>query len=338
MGSMRFRKSMKLGPGVRLNASKTGLGMSFGPRGARYSVHSSGRRTASVGLPGSGLSYRSQTGGRSRARQQTAAPPLATQSLIPKAGMLAPGYEKAFAKGVRLFVNGQAEQALAAFEEASAKDEKNRAIADDFFAGLVAAQLEKQEEAVGYLEKVVASPIELPDPLMTKYIPGGATVIGVTPEVNVRVEFGSTAAALALAELYQGLDRREEAIGVLQQLVDAHPQPALVLSLAELLSETEAWDEVVELTAGTKNEDDITLAICIFQGRALEEQGMEDAAIEVYREALRARKRDEQLLKQARYQRGRLYLKLGKNSQARKDLGRVYADDPGYEDVAELLK
>src|SRR4051794_1792401 len=107
MGSMRFRKSVKLGPGVRLNASKTGLGMSFGGKGGRYSVHSSGRRTASVGLPGSGLSYRAQTSGRSRARKSTPAP-AATPAMIPKAGMLAPGYEKAFAKGVRLFVGDQA--------------------------------------------------------------------------------------------------------------------------------------------------------------------------------------------------------------------------------------
>jgi tetratricopeptide (TPR) repeat protein len=336
MGSFRVRTSVKLGPGVRLNASKTGLGLSFGGRGARYSVHSSGRRTASVGVPGTGLSYQAQTRGRSRARQPTAAP--AGPALIPKAGMFAPGYEKAFSKGVRLYVAGQSEQALAAFKEAAAKDQNNRAIADDFFAGLLSGQLGHDQEAIEYLERVVASPIELPDPLMLKYVPGGGTVIGITPEVKVEVEFGSTAAALALAEIYQGLGRRDEAIGVVHQLVQIDPRPALVLSMAELLTEAEAWDEVVELTAGTKNEDDVSLAICLYQGRALEEQGMHDAALEVYREALRARKRNEELLKQARYRRGRLYLKLGKNSQAKKDLGRVYADDPDYEDVAELLK
>jgi Protein of unknown function (DUF4236) len=57
MGSFRFRRSIKLGPGVRMNLSKTGVGMSFGVPGARRSIHSSGRQTASVGIPGTGLGY-----------------------------------------------------------------------------------------------------------------------------------------------------------------------------------------------------------------------------------------------------------------------------------------
>ena len=40
-----------------MNVGKSGMGLSFGTRGLRYSIHSSGRRTSTVGLPGSGLSY-----------------------------------------------------------------------------------------------------------------------------------------------------------------------------------------------------------------------------------------------------------------------------------------
>ncbi len=76
--------------------------------------------------------------------------------MIPKPGMLAPGHEKAFAKGVRLYVGGQAEQALDCFIEAAAKDEKGRALADDLFAGLLLTQLERGEEAIPYLETVVS--------------------------------------------------------------------------------------------------------------------------------------------------------------------------------------
>ena len=67
MGSLRFRRSVKIAPGLRLNINKRSVGLSAGPRGARYSINSSGRRTRSVGLPGTGLGYRSQTGGRRRA-------------------------------------------------------------------------------------------------------------------------------------------------------------------------------------------------------------------------------------------------------------------------------
>jgi nicotinamide riboside kinase len=43
--SFRYRKSINLGGGVRINLSKTGVGLSCGVPGLRYSVHSSGRRT-----------------------------------------------------------------------------------------------------------------------------------------------------------------------------------------------------------------------------------------------------------------------------------------------------
>ena len=63
MGSFRFRRSVKIAPGLRLNINKKSVGMSAGVRGARYSINSSGRRTSSVGIPGTGLSYRTQHSG-----------------------------------------------------------------------------------------------------------------------------------------------------------------------------------------------------------------------------------------------------------------------------------
>ncbi|MFJ8264777.1 DUF4236 domain-containing protein [Peribacillus asahii] len=54
---LRFRKSFKIAPGVRLNISNKSTGLSFGGKGLRYSINSNGRRTTSVGIPGTGLSY-----------------------------------------------------------------------------------------------------------------------------------------------------------------------------------------------------------------------------------------------------------------------------------------
>lgn len=53
----RFRKSVKLAPGVRLNVGKKSVGVSLGGKGFRHSINSSGRRTTTVGVPGTGLSY-----------------------------------------------------------------------------------------------------------------------------------------------------------------------------------------------------------------------------------------------------------------------------------------
>ncbi len=54
---LQFRKRIKICKGVNLNLSKTGVGISVGTKGARYSMHSSGRKTATVGIPGTGLYY-----------------------------------------------------------------------------------------------------------------------------------------------------------------------------------------------------------------------------------------------------------------------------------------
>jgi hypothetical protein len=51
VGSLRFRRSLKIAAGVRLNVTKTGFGVTAGPRGAHYSINSSGTPTRSVALP-----------------------------------------------------------------------------------------------------------------------------------------------------------------------------------------------------------------------------------------------------------------------------------------------
>ena len=54
---LRFRKSKKLLPGVKLNISKNSVGLSVGVKGARVSVNSKGRVTKSVSIPGTGISH-----------------------------------------------------------------------------------------------------------------------------------------------------------------------------------------------------------------------------------------------------------------------------------------
>lgn len=68
-----MRKSLKIAPGVRLNVSARGVGVSAGVRGARYSVHSSGRRTTSLSIPGTGMGWRSSSGGSRRSSTRSTA-------------------------------------------------------------------------------------------------------------------------------------------------------------------------------------------------------------------------------------------------------------------------
>ncbi|MFJ7951304.1 DUF4236 domain-containing protein [Lysinibacillus sp. NPDC096418] len=56
---LRFRKSLKIAPGERLNIGSKSTGISIGGKGLRYSVNSRGRSTTTVGIPGTGFSYTS---------------------------------------------------------------------------------------------------------------------------------------------------------------------------------------------------------------------------------------------------------------------------------------
>lgn len=55
--SLRFRKSFKIAPGVKLNLNKKSTSVTFGGKGFHHTISSSGRKTTSVGIPGTGLYY-----------------------------------------------------------------------------------------------------------------------------------------------------------------------------------------------------------------------------------------------------------------------------------------
>lgn len=54
---LSFRKSITILPGVKLNISKSGVGVSAGVPGLRASINSKGQLRGTAGIPGSGLRY-----------------------------------------------------------------------------------------------------------------------------------------------------------------------------------------------------------------------------------------------------------------------------------------
>lgn len=58
---LNFRKSITILPGVRLNLSKGGVSASFGKKGLRQTISSTGRATTSIGIPGTGVYYTKST-------------------------------------------------------------------------------------------------------------------------------------------------------------------------------------------------------------------------------------------------------------------------------------
>lgn len=88
MGS-RFRRSFKIAPGVRVNLNKKSASVSFGPKGLKHTVSTTGKSHTTVGIPGTGLSYTTSSGGKSSGRQTTASIPAAQRPTSPKSKTVA---------------------------------------------------------------------------------------------------------------------------------------------------------------------------------------------------------------------------------------------------------
>jgi hypothetical protein len=65
MMGFRFRKSISIAKGVRVNLSKTGGSLSLGGRGDTINIGKRGVYST-LGYPGSGISYRQKIGGKGK--------------------------------------------------------------------------------------------------------------------------------------------------------------------------------------------------------------------------------------------------------------------------------
>ena len=69
---LRFRKSVTLCKGVKLNFGKTGMSVTTGVRGFHNTYNfGTGRTTTSVGIPGTGISYVTTSGGNRNGTRRT---------------------------------------------------------------------------------------------------------------------------------------------------------------------------------------------------------------------------------------------------------------------------
>ncbi len=347
---MRFRRSIKISKGVRLNVSKSGFGVSAGGRGARYSVHSSGRRTTSVGIPGSGVGFvststsgsrRSSSGGPRSRSQQVVLPPQNYAAVLPKPGMFSGKTEKRYHEGVHAYLRGEHQQALTALEDVLAADPS--ALSAHLIAAICVGKVDGPDaDQIRHFEALISSDAAMPDKLQMKYLPPGIvslTLMGkITDNINAEVPFDSAGATLLLAEHYQEADRLEDAIGLVQQLYEANPSdPVIKLSLADLLMADGDHDGVVEVAAGVTNDSDLGAAMLHLRGAALFALGHQTGALDSFKEALAKPSRDAELLKVIRYDRALAYEVAGQKGRAKQDLERIFAQDPSYLDVRERL-
>ena len=321
----RMNRSIRVAKGVRVNVSKTGIGMSAGVGGVRYSAHSSGRRTVSARTGVPGIRYqKSVGGGGSRARARSAAP-LPAPVRPTKPGLFAPKGEKALFKAIQA-------QDFAAGKRVGDEHADYRTLAYSY-AGLSMLNSD-QEQARKLLADAFAlgqDPSE--HPFTRKYL-YTELELPVAPGVTAHLPINRDAIGLALTELNQEAGDPDAAIDVVEQL---EPTTYAAVSLAELYAQTGRHDEIVQLTEGIQNEDDASALLCAYRGVAFREQGFHDAAHEAFKEVLRSRSRAAPIRHLALSARAENYLAQGKKGMARKDLERILAEDSSFEGVRDRL-
>lgn len=72
----RFRKSINLGGGFRVNLSKSGIGYSWGTKGFRVTKTAKGKGRVTASIPGTGISYVAESGGKRKRRSKVVRKPI----------------------------------------------------------------------------------------------------------------------------------------------------------------------------------------------------------------------------------------------------------------------
>jgi tetratricopeptide (TPR) repeat protein len=304
----RYRKTIKIIPGVKLKLSKSGISTSIGRRGATVNIgHGSVKTT--VAIPGSGMSYSKNTRTKNAAsvRQATA---RAAQPKVPAGDKL-----------VLDAISAADIKQLDAIAR-NGKSEHSRSAA--MLAGLIAME-SHPDWARQMLEWVWAQGHDPADDRLVKtYLAGARLPVQITPEIEIDEALGRNLVGLMIAEWKQADGDAAGAADVVEQL---EPTPAAALSLAELYLELGRHLDLVDLTNGLANSDDVTALLIVYRGMAFRELGQHEPARLAFKEALRMRNRSSDVRFRALIERALTYHAEGKLGMARKDLDRIRAED-----------
>ena len=328
----RARKSIKVAPGVRLNVSRSGIGVSAGVRGARHSVHSSGRRMTMIGDPIFGVGYVEQSGGgrrRGSSRSRSARQPADSGGPVEqpiKPGLFAPRGEKRLYKAAR---GDDAEAMIRVGDEFA-----DHRIAAYSLGGYLISEKDPKRSAALLAEVLESGDDPAGHPFIAKYVRTRAT-LDIAPGIEAVLPLNRDAVGLLLAELRQEAGDIEGAARAVEEL---EPTTYSAVSLAELYTQLGRHEDVIELTEGLQNQDDATALLLVYRAVAMRESGFLDGSLEAFKEALRSRSRDEAIRKLALSERATAYVAQGKKGMARKDLERLFALDSRFADVRARLE
>jgi len=255
--SYRFFRRMRIAPGLTVNLSKSGPSLSVGGRGGHVTLGGSRGRRTTVGLPGTGLYWTTthrQASSRSRRRVAPRVGQPLTLGFFRR--LVTPADEQAFVDGCRSLVEGDQATALVHLRPATH-------LADGaFMAGCLALQAGAFDEAATDLEAAVAASDQL-GRMVDRYGIAATLILHITDEISASLGPNLEGALLALAEAYQRLSRKADALAAIRRLQALAPDdPVVRLSLAELLvhdqpAERAALEEAARLGENVPNDSAI---------------------------------------------------------------------------------
>lgn len=309
---MGFKKStsIRVMPGVTVRVSAKGVS-AYAGRTKLAGTSSSSRRPAPRNAP--------------QRRAAPAVPPRPAS--LPKPGLLAPKEEKAL---YAYAVSGQAPGLDGLVMQHPVYGQAAAAL-----LGLQQFRDGKAEAAAVQLRSAIYGPAPIEtNPFILKYLPGFTYDLEIAGGVIVSLPLTGAALTLVLAEALQLLHRGEEAIYFVEQLDPTYPA---LLSLTELYSDREDWDEVIRLTDRVPVDSEVTALLAILRSQAHLELGQLVAAKECIKPLTASKKYSENIRFKALVHRSNISLQEKAYGRAVADLEKILAENSQVPGICEAI-
>ena len=344
--TLRFRRTLKIAPGLRINFNKNSISLSAGPRGAHYTVSSSGKRTVSAGIPGTGLYAYDSYNPRAAKRRAAATAKPEPQDIhsfaqaTPMPTLFSKPAERAFSSFLTDIYNHEpAYTPHEIVEKAKALEVKYDSLMYPLnllsFLHIVNED-EYQDKLIEMGSKLwAARETAFTNPLVVKYFKGIRPVVRVSEGISATEILNQQQFGFFWCEVLQAHEKYQDALTVLHEM---DPTQLVAISMADIEISMKDYDAALETTSDITNEDDATVMLLILRGIAFREQGLYDASLECMKQALAKKDRAKEALHRAHFERSITYEKMKKIELARKDIELILVDDPTNEEVKERLK
>ena len=322
---LRFRKSISIAPGVKLNLSKSGVGISTGVKGLRVGVNSRGTY-GSVGIPGTGIHYRTSLSNttKSNSRQSvttseaiavsyptTVANPIQGEPLdLPKKSPLMTTW---LVVSVMLVFGQPLVGVPSAIGYAYVVSRLKRTSKwQARYAFLAGQKAYKSKQEATALEK-------------------WREVLELSPDTN---SLKPIVGALAVDH-----GQQEEGIKLFQQFLQVYPDDVRVkIALGRVLHDTERYDEGIRILQSLPQEIRQQVPVLMELASMYMDKSDYHLALTVLETGPMLKRNMDGDMVPYRYMLGRCYEEIGQRAKAVKQFMRVHAEDASFMDVEDRLK